>query len=370
MIYTATCLFGLEALLGAEIEALGYRRLETIDGRVTFEGDALACARCNINLRFAERVYLNLGSFDAFTFSDVFDNVEKLPLEDLIGKNDAFPVKGHSIKSKLYSVPDLQRIIKKAAAKRLGSVYGMETLPESETKYQLEFFLLKDRCTLMIDLSGVPLHKRGYRPERVEAPLRETLAAALVKISRPRENVLLRDPFCGSGTIAIEGAMMMKNVAPGINRGFASEQFPAFCEYFGAAREEARDSVTGDTDFCAFASDIDPVCVEIAKNSAERAGVSELVKIGCMNALDIVTEGARGTVVTNPPYGERLLTLRETEELYREMGVAFRRLENWQFYILTSHEGFEKLFRRRADKIRKLYNGMLPCSLYQFFKNK
>lgn len=370
MIYTATCLFGLESFLGAEIDSLGYKRLETIDGRVTFEGDAAACARANINLRFAERVYLNLATFEAFTFSDVFDNVEKIPLEEIIGREDAFPVKGHSIKSKLFSVPDLQKIIKKAAAKRLGAFYGIETLPETGIKYQLEFFLLKDRCTVMIDLSGVPLHKRGYRPERVEAPLRETIAAALVKISRPRENVLLRDPFCGSGTIAIEGALMMKNIAPGINRGFASEQFPMFAEHFALAREEAHDNIIRDTAFRAFASDIDPNCVEIAKNSAQRAGVSKLVDIFCMDALDITTGGERGTVVTNPPYGERLLTLSETEELYRNMGEAFKRLENWQFYILTSHEGFEKLFRRRADKVRKLYNGMLPCSLYQFFKNK
>lgn len=370
MIYTATCLFGLEALLGAEIDALGYKRVETIDGRVTFEGDTAACARCNINLRFAERLYLNLASFDAYTFSDVFDNVEKIPLEEIIEREAAFPVKGHSIKSKLYSVPDLQKITKKAAAKRLGAAYGMETLPETSTKYQLEFFLLKDRYTLMIDLSGTPLHKRGYRPERVTAPLRETLAAAIVKLSRPRENVLLRDPFCGSGTIAIEGALMMHNIAPGINRHFASEDFPLFASYYEAAFEEAKDNIKKDCAFRAFASDIDPQCVEIARNSAVRAGVEDIVRIECMNALDIVTEGERGTVVTNPPYGERLLTLSETEQLYRDIGEAFKRLENWQFYILTSHEDFERLFRRRADKIRKLYNGMLPCSLYQFYKNK
>ena len=370
MIYTATCLFGLESLLGAEIDALGARRLETIDGRVTFEGDASLGARANVNFRFAERVYLNLATFNAYTFSDVFDNVSEIPLEEIIGRDDAFPVKGHSIKSKLFSVPDLQKITKKAAAKRLGSVYGMETLPETGIKYQLEFFLLKDRFTLMIDLSGVPLHKRGYRPERVEAPLRETLAAAIVKLSRPRENVLLRDPFCGSGTIAIEGALMMKNVAPGLNRGFASEEFPLFAQYFGAAREEARDNIIEKTDFQAFASDIDPRCVEIATNSAARAGVSDIVSICEMDALDINSDGMRGTVVTNPPYGERLLTLEETEQLYRDMGEAFRRLENWQFYVLTSHEGFERLFRRKADKVRKLYNGMLPCNFYQFFKNK
>lgn len=369
MIYTATCLFGLEALLGAEIDELGYKRIETIDGRVTFEGDASACARCNINLRFAERLYLNLATFEAKTFSDVFDNVAKVPLENYIGKNDAFPVKGHSIKSTLFSVPDLQKIIKKSAAKRLGSYYGLDVLPETGTKYQLEFFLLKDRCSLMIDLSGVPLHKRGYRPERVTAPLRETLAAAIAKTSRPRENVLLWDPFCGSGTIVIEGAMMMKNIAPGKYRGFVSEDYPAFPrETWDAARKEASENEITDTEFRAYGSDIDHECVRIARESAERAGVTDVVEFFEMNALDIDTRGMRGTVVTNPPYGERLMMPKEVDDLYRKLGRAFAGLEKWQFYILTSHAGFERLFGRRADKVRKLYNGMIPCYLYQFFR--
>lgn len=371
MTYTATCLFGLEALLGAEIDALGYKRVETIDGRVTFEGDALACARCSVNLRFAERLYLNLATFEASTFSEVFDSVAAIPLEDILGRNDAFPVKGHSIKSTLFSVPDLQRIIKKAAATRLGRAYGVETLPETGIKYQIEFFLLKDRMSVMIDLSGTPLHKRGYRPERVTAPLRETLAAAIVKTSRPRDNVLLRDPFCGSGTIAIEGAMMMKNIAPGAKRSHTAEEFPLFPgKLWTAAREEAEDRVVRDSTFAAFGSDIDPECVRIAKESAERAGVGDAVRFEVMDALDIETNGERGTVVTNPPYGERLLTMQETERLYRNMGKAFSRLGMWQIYVLTSHERFETLFGRRADKIKKLYNGMIPCYLYQFFKNK
>lgn len=358
-------------MLGEEIDALGYKRLETIDGRVTFEGDLAACARCNINLRFAERLYLTLASFTAYTFSEVFDNVGKIPFERIIGENDEFPVKGHSIKSQLYSVPDLQRIIKKSVAKRLGCAFGLETLPETGVKYQIEFFLLKDRCTIMIDLSGIPLHKRGYRPERVAAPLRETLGAALAKTARPRENVVLRDPFCGSGTILIEAAMMMKNMAPGRNSHFISEEFPLFPkETWTAAREEADERVNCNSDFRAIGSDIDPECVRIARESAERAGVADLVSFKVMNALDIESEGMRGTVVTNPPYGERLMSMEDTENLYRGMGKAFKRLEKWQFYVLTSHEGFEKLFGRRADKIRKLYNGMIPCRLYQFFKNK
>lgn len=368
--YTATCLFGLESLLGAEIDELGYKRIETIDGRVTFAGDKAACARCNINLRFAERLYLNLATFEAKTFSYVFDAVSEIPFETYIGKNDAFPVKGHSIKSVLHSVPDLQRIIKKSVAKRLGEYYGADILPETETKYQIEFFILKDMCSIMIDLSGTPLHKRGYRPERVTAPLRETLAAAIAKTSRPRENVLLWDPFCGSGTIAIEAAMMMKNIAPGINRSFVSEEYPAFPKkIWDEAREEARSAVCP-TLFRARATDIEPECVRITRESAERAGVADIVESYVMDARDIETCGLRGTVVTNPPYGERLMTLKDAEKLYREIGAAFRRLDKWQFYILTSHDGFERLFRRRPDKVKRLYNGMIPCYLYQFFKNK
>ena len=371
MIFTATCLFGLEALLGAEIDALGCRRISTIDGRVTFEGDEATAARANINLRFAERVYVNLGEFDAPTFTALFDGTAALPWEDFIGRYDAFPVKGHAIKSTLFSVPDCQKIVKKAVARRLGEKYGLATLPESGVKYQIEFFILKDRAALMIDTSGIPLHKRGYRPETVAAPLRETLAAAAAAFSRPREDVVLRDPFCGSGTIAIEGAMQMLRIAPGMNRHFAAEEYPVFGEAsWRTAREEAADLVVRDSTFEAFASDIDPECVRIAQESARRAGVEAHVRVERMNALDIVTEDRRGTVVTNPPYGERLMTEKEAEELYRQMGQAFARLGRWQIYVLTPCETFERLYGRRADKIRKLYNGMIPCRFYQFFRNK
>ena len=368
--YTATCLFGLEGLLGAEIDALGYKRCETMDGRISFYGDASAAAVCNINLRFAERLYLNLGEFTAYSFEELFEGTYAIEWEEYISRFDAFPVRGHAIKSKLFSVPDCQRIIKKAVAKRLGSVYGLTVLPETGIKYQIDFFIFKDRASLMIDLSGTPLHKRGYRPETVAAPLRETLAAAVAKIARPREGVLFCDPFCGSGTIAIEASMQMKNIAPGINRTFAAEKFPQFSKnIWDDARENARASVINDSGFEAVASDIDDDCVRIARESAVRAGVSDVMKCKQMNALDLESQGLRGTIATNPPYGERLLTIEETEELYRKMGEHFKSLGMWQFYILTSHETFPRLFGRRANKIRKLYNGMIPCYLYQFFKN-
>ncbi len=369
--YTATCLFGLEGLLGEEIDALGYKRCETMDGRISFLGDQAAAARCNVNLRFAERLYLNLGEFKVLSFEDLFEGTYALEWEQYISKNDAFPVRGHAIKSKLFSVPDCQKIIKKAVAKRLGKIYSMTQLPETGVKYQIDFFIFKDRASLMIDLSGTPLHKRGYRPETVAAPLRETLAAAVAKIARPREGVVFVDPFCGSGTIAIEAAMMMKNIAPGVNRTFAAEVFPAFPEKTWInAKDEARSAVKTDCSFEASASDINPECVRIATESARRAGVSDIVSVKCMDALKLETEGRRGTIATNPPYGERLLTRKETDELYRSMGREWQRLDKWQIYVLTSCDVFQHLYGRRADKIRKLYNGMIPCNLYQFFKSK
>lgn len=368
--YTATCLFGLEGLLGEEIEALGYRRIDNMDGRITFEGDENTAADANINLRYAERLYLNLGVFDANTFTELFDGTKNLPWEDFIGKNDEFPVSGHAIKSKLFSVPDCQKIVKKAVSVRLGQAYGMDRLPETGTRYKIEFFIFKDRAALMIDLSGVPLHKRGYRPETVDAPIRETLAAAMVKIARPREDVLLWDPFCGSGTIAIEAAMQMKNIAPGLNREFIAEKYPVFpAQSWKNAREKARSLIRTDCKFEAYATDIKPECVEIASAAAKRAGVDEMINCFVMDALDIDTLGRRGTIVTNPPYGERLLTVEEAEELYRAMGTAFAGLGAWQIYVITQSEKFPQLYGRRADKIRKLYNGMLPCYYYQYFRN-
>ncbi len=367
--YTATCLFGLEGFLGEEIEALGYKRIHNMDGRITFEGDENAAAECSVNLRYAERLYLNLGSFDALTFTDLFEGTKAIPWEDYIGRNDEFPVSGHSIKSQLFSVPDCQRIIKKAVSVRLGEKYHIQRLPENEEKYKIEFFLFKDNVSLMIDLSGTPLHKRGYRPETVEAPIRETLAAAMVKIARMREDVLLWDPFCGSGTIAIEAAMQMKNIAPGLKRPFAAEKFPLFPEKSWTDARGKAESLIKDTAFEAYATDIDQKCVDIAHASAERAGVGDMINTFAMDALDIDTLGRRGTIVTNPPYGERLLTVDEANDLYRAMGQAFRRLERWQIYVITQSEIFPSLYGRRADKIRKLYNGMIPCYYYQFFKN-
>lgn len=366
----ATCLFGLEKLLGEEIEELGYERISTIDGRVTFLGDEEAVALSNVFLRFAERVYIRVGGFHAETFDELFEGTKALPWADFIGAADAFPVKGHSIKSGLHSIPDCQAIVKKAVVDSLSGRYGITRFPEAGTKYQIEFFILNNEVTLMIDTSGMPLHKRGYRRESNAAPMRETLAAAIAKLSRPREEVLFWDPMCGSGTIAIEAAMMMRGIAPGARRSFAAEDFPFISRgLWRAAREEAKERET-DTRFRVYASDIDRAAVELTAHNADIAGVGDLVNSFVADCRRIREEGVRGTIVTNPPYGERIGgSTEEVERLYREMGVHFRSLAPWQVYIITSHPGFERLYGKRADKVRKLYNGMIPCYLYQFFKN-
>lgn len=365
----ATCLFGLERLLGEEIEALGYERIETMDGRVTYAGDEEAVALSNVFLRYAERVFISLGSFPCESFDELFEGTRALPWEAFIGKRDAFPVKGHAINSRLFSVPDCQKIIKKAVVNRLGETYGISWFEETGVTYQIEFFIFKDRATLMIDTSGTPLHKRGYRREAVAAPIRETLAAAMAATARPREDVLLWDPLCGSGTIAIEAAMLHRRIAPGKSRPFAAEQFPAIPQsLFHLAREEAIEGEIRDS-FEVFASDIDPAAVSLAYENAARAGVADTVKTFVSDARRIAAPGRRGTIVTNPPYGERLMTPAAVEKLYRELGEHFRALSPWQVYVITSHPQFERLYGRRADKVRKLYNGMIPCFLYQYFKN-
>lgn len=367
--YTATCLFGLEHLLGEEIDNLGYDREQTMDGRVTFLGDEQTAALANVFLRYAERVYINLGHFRADTFDELFEGTKALPWEAWIGRRDAFPVKGHSIRSTLTSLPACQSIIKRAVVARLSEHYGPERFEESGVKYQIEFFLFKDDATLMIDTSGTPLHKRGYRPAANAAPIRETLAAALAAYSRPRENVLLWDPMCGSGTIAIEAAMLANRIAPGVNRSFAAEHFPQFpARLWRDAREEAREGAA-DTAIEIRASDVDPACVALTRENVMRAGVEKWVRVFEADARCISAPGRRGTVVTNPPYGERLSSPAEAERLYRELGAHFRSLAPWQVYVITSHPDFERLYGARADKVRKLYNGMIPCYFYQYFKN-
>ena len=372
MEFVATCLFGLEKFVGEEIDALGYKRLSTIDGRVTFEGPVEAIAVCNIHLRTAERIFIKLGSFfvggeDAF--DRLFEGTRALPFEQFIGPDDSFPVTGHSVKSRLTSIPACQGVVQKAIAKRLEQFYHKNWFAGGNLTYPVEFFILNDECTLMIDTTGQALHKRGYRPASNAAPLRETLAAALCKIARPREDVLFWDPMCGSGTIAIEAVLLMTNTAPGLKRSFAAEKYPLLpASVWKDVREEAKAAIRSDTAFEAYGSDIDPDCVSLSYHNAKRAGVEGKIKFFQKDALTIGTGGRRGTIVCNPPYGERLMTPAECEALYRKMGKHFATLDSWQIYVLTANENFERLYGRRADKVRKLYNGMLRCGYYQFFK--
>lgn len=365
----APCLFGLEKAVGEEIDALGYHRRDTIDGRVYFEGPPSAIVRSNLWLRCAERVLIEMASFEAKSFTALFDGVKKIPWERFIGKNDAFPVKGHSIKSELHSLPDCQKIIKKAIVERLKEAYGVEWFEESGVKYQIEFFILNDRAVIMIDTTGIPLHKRGYRTEANLAPIRETLAAAMVKIARPREDVLLWDPFCGSGTIPIEAALIMTNTAPGLFRRFAAESFPWLPKkLWEDAREEAKAARKLDTPFRALATDIDPDTVEIARDNIRRAGMWEYIDCFKKDALTIRRDDRRTTIVCNPPYGERMDSVKSAQALYKKMGKVFLQLSPWQIYIITSEEDFEALYGKRADKVRRLYNGMIRCNFYQYFK--
>ena len=369
--YVATCLFGLEKFLADEIEFLGYKKLETIDGRITFSGDENAIARFNVFSRFAERLYIKLGSFKATTFTELFDGTKELPFECFIGLDDAFPVTGSSLRSKLASIPDCQSIIKKAAVEKLKESYRTDWFKETGTMYRIEFFINKDIATIMIETSGTPLHKRGYRPVSNEAPLRETLAAAMVKIARLRNDVLLWDPFCGSGTIPIEASLMMTNRAPGLYRKFAAENFDFLDDRIWTdAREEAKSLIDYNSDFEVFASDIDPKCISLTKENAKRAGVFKHIKAFKMDVVDIKKEDRRGSVICNPPYGERMMEKSEVDKLYKDMGKVFSDLAPWQIYVISSVENFEQLYGKKADKVRKFYNGKLKCNYYQFFKNK
>ena len=370
MILVATCMFGLEKQLGEEIDALGLKRVHTMDGRVTFEGTPADVARANMFLRCAERVMIKLGEFPATTYEELFQGVKALPWEEYIGSSDAFPVKGHCIKSKLYSIPDCQSIIKKAVVERLSDKYGIRWFTEDGVKYQIEFFLFKDVVALMLDTSGIALHKRGYRPMAGVAPLRETLAASIALTARPKEDILFWDPFCGSGTIAIEAAMIATRRAPGLGREFAGQDFACIPERaWTDAATEAQDLIIRDSKFEAWASDIDEDMLDVTYENATRAGVEEYLNIFHADARKIKREERKGTVVCNPPYGERMMEEDEVRALYRDMGKTFAELYPWHVYIITSYPEFERSFGRVADKTHRLYNGMLPCTLYEYFRD-
>ena len=369
MEFAVPCLFGLEGIAGDELRRLKLDNVRVENGRVLFSGDETAMAKANVCLRTGERVLLVLADFEAKTFEHLFQGVYRANLEDYIPKDGAFPVKGHCLNSQLMSVPDCQAIVKKAASRRLGEKYGVSWLPETGVKYQLQFSVMNDRVTLYLDTTGPGLHKRGYRAVGNDAPLRETLAAAMVQLTRYRGREFFWDPFCGSGTIAIEAAMIATRRAPGLDRAFAGEAFARLPEpLWREAREAARAQILTDSHFEAYASDIDEDILDLTYENALRAGVENHLNIFQADARDIKRLDWRGTVICNPPYGERMGERQEIQELYRQMGKAFRSLDPWQIYILTSCDRFEKLYGRQADRVKRLYNGMIPCFLYEYYK--
>ena len=365
MRFTIPCLFGLEALVADELKRLDLKNVRAENGRVHCEGTEADIPRLNINLRCGARVLLELASFPAPDFEALFQGVAAVPWEDYIPRDGEFPVKGYSLNSQLHSVPACQAIVKKAAAKRLGNVYGCETLPETGDRYQIQFALIKDTATVYLDTSGDGLYKRGYRAHNNGAPLRETLAAALVLLSRYRGKDPFCDPFCGSGTIPIEAALIAKNRAPGLDRRFAAQRWKSLPSglWLSAAEEAMDREFHGRYDI--WGGDIDPDCVELSRHNAELAGVEDCVRFEVADAGKFHREGEYGQVVTNPPYGERLLEKKEAEGLYRAFGKAARQLpEKWRLVILSSHTEFERAFGRPAEKKRKLYNGMIKCDAF------
>ena len=364
--FAVPCLFGLEGLAGDELRRMDLDKVEVENGRVLFSGDERALAKANVCLRTGERVLLVLAEFEARTFEELFQGVLKTPLEEFIPKDGAFPVKGHCLNSQLMSIPDCQAIIKKAASRRLGMKYGVDWLPEDGVKYQLQFSIMNDKVTLYLDTSGVGLHKRGYRAIGNDAPLRETLAAAMVQLTRYRGRDFIWDPFCGSGTIPIEAALIAINRAPGMNRGFAAEKFAWMDpQVWRDVRSEALDKEFHGQ-YRILGSDNDPKCVSLAMANARKAGVGKLITFKDGDATKMSLPAEEGVIICNPPYGERMMERQSAQRLYQTLGRHFKYADGWKKFIITSEPEFEHYFGRRADKKRKLYNGMIKCDYYMY----
>lgn len=366
MEFVVPCLFGLEGLVGDELRRMELENVQVENGRVRFRGDEKAMAKANLNLRCGERVLLHLASFRAESFEELFQGVLKAPLGDYIPKNGSFPVKGHCLNSKLHSVPDCQAIVKKAAARNLGEKYGVTWLPEDGELYQLQFAIMNDQAELYLDTSGAGLHKRGYRAQGNAAPLRETLAAGLVTLTHYRGRDVIWDPFCGSGTIPIEAAYIALNRAPGLMRGFAAEKFPwAGPELWREVRTEAMDREFRGQ-YRILGSDNDPKCISLAMSNARKAGVGKVIEFKDGDATKMDLPAQEGVLIANPPYGQRMLEQKSAQKLYEALGRHLRYADGWKKYIISSEPEFEHYFGRRADKKRKLYNGMIKCDYYMY----
>ena len=367
--FSAPCLFGIEGICADELKRMEIKNVRAENGRVLFEGDLSTLARVNLCSRYAERVQILLAEFKAYSFEDLFQGVKKIEWEKWLTKDEAFPVKGHSVSSKLASVPDCQKIIKKAAVSRLSSKYHTDWFDETGGRHQIQFLIIKDKVSIMLDTSGEGLHKRGYRREATEAPIKETLAAAMADLSHVRPFSTVIDPFCGSGTILIESAMKALNIAPGLRRSFAAEKWEVVPErIWSQERERCFDLIDRDVEFQAYGYDIDNNALELTKANALKAGVEKRIHVEKRSIADFSAEFERAAVISNPPYGERLLDIEQARELYRMMGKKFYKRNGYSYTVISPDDNFERNFGRPADKRRKLYNGMIKCQVYMYFK--
>ncbi len=367
------CHFGMEAVLKREIDDLGYDISEVVDGRVTFLGDEEALCRANIFLRSAERVLIKIGSFHAESFEELFEGTKALPWEEYIPEDGRFWVtKAASVKSRLFSPSDIQSVMKKAMVERLKGIYHVNWFQEDGAEFPLRVFLMKDQVTVGLDSTGVSLHKRGYRKLVAQAPIAENLAAAMIMLPPWNGERVLVDPFCGSGTIPIEAAMMAANIAPGMNRDFTAEDWPYVVGkgLWQDAQEEAEDLVDLEIETDIQGYDIDDHMVEIARENAKRAGVEKLIHFQRRDVAQLSHPKKYGFIITNPPYGERLRDKEEMPALYRTIGERFRLLDTWSMYLISAYEGAERDIGRKADRNRKIYNGMMKAYYYQFLGPK
>jgi len=369
--FIATSTFGLEAVVKREVAHLGLAVTSTSDGRIEFKGGIEAIPKANLWLRSADRVFLKIGEFHAETFDELFEQTKALPWEEWITEDGKFTVTGKSVKSKLFSVSDCQAIVKKAVVERLKLTYKTDWFEETGAAYTIQVGMLRDKATLVIDTSGTGLHKRGYRVDAVAAPIKETLAAALIDLSYWKKDRVLCDPFCGSGTIAIEAALMAKNIAPGLVRKFASEDWPRVGK---AVWKEARMAAYAamDTDFRPeiFASDIDPASVELAKHNARTAGVDDCIRFAVSDFNDLPLPSPYSVLIANPPYGQRIGEINEIRKCYKTMGKMLAAEPTLALYVITSDEDFERIVARKANAKRKLFNGMLKTDYYQYHGQK
>ena len=369
----APCHFGLEAVVKREIYDLGYEISSVEDGRVTFLGDLEGVAMANIHIRCAERILIKMGQFEATSFQELFEGIENLPWEKYIPKDGRFWVtKATSVKSALFSLPDIQSICKKAMVKRLSKVYNIDWFEETGSEYPVRVFLMKNIVTVGLDTTGTVLHKRGYRVLASKAPLSETIAAGLIKLTPWKADRILLDPFCGSGTIPIEAALMAANIAPGLNRSFVAETWNNIYSdnTWKDIRLEAREMIDIDVETDLQGYDIDPDMVRIAKENARLAGVESMIHFQKRDVSDTSHSKKYGFIITNPPYGERIMDRDELPDLYTKLGNVYGSLKDWSLYVITGYEDAERYIGRKADKNRKIYNGMIKTYYYQFMGAK